>query len=258
MLVLCIWLSFGVTTVAADSAWDADPGQDGFDLWGQEHTPGGGAQPAPPHPEVGDAAIVPTVEEVDQWLGSIRQCMGDAQMAARGAGQAWDVAGARQTCEGTPTPADPAAPAPQVTADLVYTELQKVPLPTPGFVMQPGDRGLVNLPQIFYSTTPPPQPIGLTLLGHAVTLTLTATYEWHVAPDTTLVTDHPGAAYPNQTITHTYTDTGTVEVSLTMVYGGTFTVDGGSPQPITGTVTMQSAPISLQILSAQPELVEGP
>lgn len=260
LLLASIAILFSVGTSSAQPTPAVDVGTDGDDGYAvsaEEHRALDSGPQDPPLESPGVAAA-PTAEEINQWLIGLRQCMVDARAATSAAGQSWDTSAARQTCEGTPEPADPATPAPQVTTDLVYTELQKVPLPSPQFVMQPGDRGLVNLPHIFYSTTPPPQPINLTLLGHAVTLTLTAKYEWHVAPDTSLVTDHPGAAYPNQTITHTYTDTGTVEVSLTMTYGGTFTVDGGAPQPIAGTVTMQSAPVSLQILSAHPELVAGP
>lgn len=154
-------------------------------------------------------------------------------------------------------PEDP-APAPVV---LTAAEFRRLPLTPSAPQVQPADgRNLVDV-DLIALTDPAPQTLTTTVLGVAVTVRATpTTWTWDFGDGTTpLTTTDPGAPWPHPTITHPYTAPGTYTLNLTTTWTGQYQVAGTSTwQPVTGTATTTSPPITLTAEEAPTRLVADP
>jgi len=155
----------------------------------------------------------------------------------------------------TPLPIPPIARVP----GLVRSEFKSDAVIASSASYQPRDGGVVNLETIFYANTPATiQLAPLQILGFDVVITATATnYRWSWGDGESLDTASPGSPYPYQDVTHTYRRPGRYSVSVTVTYQGTYTIDGGAAQPITGTVTVPGPAVGITVREARAELVDG-
>ena len=172
-------------------------------------------------------------------------CLTSAQISASiGARQA----GCTRTVP-TATPADPTDPAQPAAAAaaarapepivITSTDVSHLLVDGSGITRQPpGSQVLVNLDAIVY-TSSNERTMTTTVNGTPVTVVATpVSYTWTWGDGTTTTTTDPGAAYPNQTVTHRYASTAQdVTITLTTTWTATFTPDGQHTQPVTGTIT---------------------
>lgn len=124
-------------------------------------------------------------------------------------------------------------------------------------VQPPGGKTLVNLDTNFYTTNTKPSTIEVTLQGQTVAVTARpVAYEWHFGDGTSITTTGPGAPYPGLDVSHAYTETDEVVVSVDTQYGdASFTVNGGPPEAIPSTIWVAGAEQDLAIVEALPQLV---
>jgi hypothetical protein len=118
-------------------------------------------------------------------------------------------------------------------------------------------RALVNLPLVVHAE-PVTDTWTPTLLGTPVTIRATPTaYEWDFGDGSApVVTDRPGAPYPDHAAEHTYTATGDVTVTLTTRYSGQYSLDGGATWlPVPGSATATSDPVPVRLVEARAQLV---
>jgi hypothetical protein len=123
---------------------------------------------------------------------------------------------------------------------------------------QPVGSGVVNLPTLFATNTPPTQIFNETLLGVQVTLNVDASWTWDFGDGTTLTTTDPGGSYPIASVSHAYLVAGTSIVTLTTNWTGTFSMAGGPSAVIPGgPIPRASLPFPLEIHEAHGVLVTG-
>lgn len=157
--------------------------------------------------------------------------------------------------------------APQLTAQMVRQQVEKL-LPRPHLgIAPPGGTTLVNMQTLLWVDTPTDQPLGtVTLLGHRVALRIHINQvDWDFGDGTTETTAGPQRRYDPadgcHTATcpgywgHTYTRTGAVTVAATLTWTGQYQVDNGPSQRITGTVTAPATSTPLTIRQARGILV---
>jgi hypothetical protein len=66
----------------------------------------------------------------------------------------------------------------------------------------------------------------------------------------------PGGAWPDKSVSYTYGQPGTRQVSVTTTWQGQFMVDGLGPFPVNGpAVSQTSAPIAVPVREVRSELV---
>jgi hypothetical protein len=139
----------------------------------------------------------------------------------------------------------------------VFSYFQRLPLPELEPRHQPPGNGLSGLPVIFYTDQPTTQTFTVDVRGFEVVINAGATaFTWNTGDPAapTITTGHPGAPYPDHTITHPYRS-GSYTASLTVTWGATFTVDGGAPADVPGTTTTDGPPDTFDVLQARPVLV---
>jgi len=136
-------------------------------------------------------------------------------------------------------------------------DFRRLPLPAGRVHVQPGSgRTLVNVPTNVYVDAPV-AVLPTTVLGTAVRVRATATeFVWAFGDGSGLRTADPGAAYPDLRTTHTYTQPGSMQLSLTTVYRGEYSVAGGAWIPIAGTAQVDSPAQPLTVVAARAELVD--
>ena len=134
----------------------------------------------------------------------------------------------------------------------------------------PNGQALVGLESLFWVDTTPTRQLGpITLLAHQVTITITVkTVNWNFGDDTTDTSTGPGRPFTpadhcgeNQCpdwFGHTYTETGPVTTTADVTWNATYTVDGGPPQPIIGTVTGPRTTMNITVKQARAVLVPTP
>jgi hypothetical protein len=136
----------------------------------------------------------------------------------------------------------------------VFRYFQTLPLPELTTQQQPPGNGLVNLPVIFYTDSPTTQTFTVDIRGFRVVIQAGAvSYTWHTGDGTELISEDPGAPYPNQTVTHDYSS-GSYTASLTTTWGATYTVNGGAAADVPGTTTTDGPPETFSVLQARPVL----
>jgi hypothetical protein len=122
----------------------------------------------------------------------------------------------------------------------------------------PRDAALVNLPTIFAAGSPASRTWNnLDVLGFDIRVEATATFEWRFDAGVTETFDEPGGAYPDKSVTYTYTTPGRRAVTLTTRWRGQFFINGDGPYDIEGTVDRQSGPLDVPVLEATSGLVSG-
>lgn len=173
--------------------------------------------------------------------------------------------------DGTTTPGpmrclyDGSTPVPTVTGAMVAEAFARIPLPTSTLGMNPPDgETLVNLPTIFH-TRAEGFSRDVRLLGRSVHLEIRpVSFRWRVGQGGEFATDWGGKPYqrglepeedPDAYVTWTYQDAGVTEKpSVTVVWGATYSVDGGPALTVPAQVPMTSPSASLAIREARPVL----
>lgn len=130
--------------------------------------------------------------------------------------------------------------------------------PSPLHVQPPDGWTLINVETITY-TQDTPQEFATTLLGVPVTIrAVPDEFAWNYDDGTpALVTDHPGAPYPDHTVAHAYTTPGEVTIGLTTTWRGQFQITGTptwTDVPGTATTSTTTGPITVH--EARTRLVE--
>ncbi len=147
---------------------------------------------------------------------------------------------------------------PVVTPAMVQAEFERLPLPLGEISLQPSDGVvLVNVGAIFYTTQDATASYDVVILGQAVHIDAFITdYAWTVGDGSPDVHGR-GSPYPDKSTLHVYEAPGGVEVTLTLTWDATFTVDDGPVTPVLDTTTTLSPPSALTIVEAQSILVDA-
>lgn len=135
--------------------------------------------------------------------------------------------------------------------EAVARELRSVKIPAKQARIAPVTSWFAIQTPMTYFTDPGLERMTVTVLGTAVELELTpATFAWDPGDGSpVIVTAEPGAAYPDQTTTHSYTRKGTYRVTLTVTWTGRFRVvgtDGWRPIDGTGQTRHTSEPFEIR------------
>ncbi len=151
-------------------------------------------------------------------------------------------------CLGADDPAiDPAIAVPMT----VQREFASVVVLQGEAEVSPEPDTLVNIPTVFTTSAPASYDIPLTLLGQDVVITATAhRYTWHFGDGETGT-----STAPRGRIEHEYAKAATVGAYVVIEWSGTFRVNGGASQPITGTATTTGLPTQVEVKQARAELV---
>ena len=212
-------------------------------------SPGSGGQiaGAAQSPDCGD----------DRYCWAEQICLGNEQAIAEHAALAPEgvVPGVILCPKGEPE-------APPVTPGMVRRAFERVPLPMPRLGSSPpGGKTLVNLRTIFYTEAEPFQR-SVRLLGRTVRLEVApVSFLWSVGQGGSFSTDWAGqpymrgiepAEYPDEYVTWVYERANVTErARVSVVWGATYSVDGGPAQPVPGTVTTTSPAISIRVAEAR-------
>jgi hypothetical protein len=114
---------------------------------------------------------------------------------------------------------------------------------------QPATSALVQVPVNFWTTTPPNFKTSVVMLGIPITVYLSPTYLWDFGDGTELSSTTRGAPFPNQSITHTYTRTGSYAASLQISWGGTWKASG-TTSAVSGGAIVQTLYTEVNVVSA--------
>jgi hypothetical protein len=114
---------------------------------------------------------------------------------------------------------------------------------------QPASSALVQVPVNFWTTTPPHFKTSVVMLGVPITVYLSPTYLWDFGDGTELSSTTRGAPFPNQSITHTYTRTGSYAASLQITWGGTWKASGTTSE-VSGGAIVQTLYTEVNVVSA--------
>lgn len=125
-------------------------------------------------------------------------------------------------------------------------------IPTGNISRQPSSDAVVNIPVIYWCDLPGIFSTKVAIIGETVDVAMRPSFLWSFGDGSFYATTSPGAAYPNQAITHTYTKAGTYAVVLVATWGGTWS-NNGVARAITGeirkvsvtTISIANAPIRL-------------
>src|SRR3954452_4138921 len=145
---------------------------------------------------------------------------------------------------------------PPPSPDEVYRFFRTLPLPQLAPRQQQPGNALVNLPVIFFTDSPTAQTFTVDIRGFSVVIVAGASqFTWHTGDGTDLVTDSPGAPYPDQTVTHAYRS-GTYTAFLTTTWSATYSVNGGASADVPGTTTTDGPPVTFTVLQARTVLTD--
>lgn len=125
-------------------------------------------------------------------------------------------------------------------------------IPTGNISHEPSSNAIVNIPVIYWCDLPGVFSTKVSIIGEVVDVTMRPSFLWSFGDGSFYATTSPGAAYPNQVITHTYSRAGTYAVVMLATWGGVWT-NNGVARAITGqirkvsvtTVTVANAPTRL-------------
>ena len=130
------------------------------------------------------------------------------------------------------------------------------------------DTTLVQWPVVYYSDFVS-HDLATTLLGQAVTIRIIpARYTWRFGDGTTKTTTSPGKpvdldryATPHDIeqhapISHRYHKCGTVDATVTVTFGGEFSINGGPFYALPGQATVTSPPAPLTLREARAQLID--
>ena len=170
---------------------------------------------------------------------------------------AWQVVGT--TCH---TDVGPAS-RPMLTLAMVQREFKQAPWAKPTVSMQPkGNVTLIGLPAYYKvgfakSGFGPGETLSTTILGFGVEIRPRAQgYVYRFGDGTSFgPTPNAGGTYPNGTMTHTYTEPGPYDVSITAVYDAQFRVSGGAWIDIQTTIDVTGPVQTLIVREARAQLI---
>lgn len=147
------------------------------------------------------------------------------------------------------------SPMPKTSPGAIERAVREIPMPALTTHIQPDGETLVNVETIFY-TDPTTLRRTVTLLGHSVQVVARpVSYAWHHGDGTTDRTSRPGRPYPAKDVTHRYRDTGeNLRTSVDTGYRVTYSVDGGTWQTLSGTLTAPGPTTTLDVAEAAPVL----
>jgi len=101
-------------------------------------------------------------------------------------------------------------------------------VPTGGVAFQPEFDALINVPVIYWIDVPEIFQSRVSIIGEVVDVALRPAFIWAFGDGAIWATTNPGAAYPNQSITHTYTRPGIYSVTVITTWNGSFTHNGAA------------------------------
>ena len=154
-------------------------------------------------------------------------------------------------------PGSPALDPRAAIPGLVERDFQSLVVVKGVAVSQPHGTTLVNYETGYYTEAGRYTLAPVGILGHTVVITATpARYDWTFGDGTQALNAGPGTKDTTD-VSHTYKHTGSVAPYVVITWTGTFTVDGGRPQPVIGTATTTGPGTALQIKQARSELVAG-
>jgi hypothetical protein len=139
----------------------------------------------------------------------------------------------------------------QVAVDDVLAEI-----PTQTIETNPQNAGMVAIPTWFWVEGVPAEGVTATASIPGVTVTATASpggVEYDFGDGTSLACQGTGTPYAEgatSDCTHTYERAGTYAITATILWTGTYTVNGGPPQPIE-TAVARTATFDLAVNEAQ-------
>jgi hypothetical protein len=122
---------------------------------------------------------------------------------------------------------------------------------------QPAGATLVNFETGMYTPTGDYTLPTFRLLGARIDLTAKAErYDWTFGDGTGARDAGPGKK-DTLRVSHTYRETGTHRIRVTVTWSGTYRINGGPPQPVYGQATTTSVPALLPVREARAQRVEG-
>ncbi|SCZ61412.1 hypothetical protein SAMN02799638_03186 [Arthrobacter sp. UNCCL28] len=148
-------------------------------------------------------------------------------------------------------------------AARILNDFQQLPINPGTLQAQPFPHTLKGAPTNFY-TTASEQDFNVSILGQAVHLTATPANYTYAFGDGTTLGPTPAAGYSipetewlnTQTRTsHSYTETGNYQATLTTSFTGTYSVNNGPPLPINGTLNLTTPAQNIQVWKTQRALV---
>lgn len=153
----------------------------------------------------------------------------------------------------------------ELTEAMIIEQFHRTDFALPATLIQPPDnRALVNLPVYFDVGWPedgyaPDEVDTTTILGREVRIRPTfheATYNFGDGTVTGPTTSQ-GGPWPDGDITHEYTDAASVSTSVSVVYGGEVSIDGGPWTVIPSTVSVTGPAQPLEILTSSNRLYDN-
>ena len=115
----------------------------------------------------------------------------------------------------------------------------------------PNGRALVNLPTIFDSGQPAEMPsTAVPVFNFTVNVTARGEWAWTFAPGVTESFDIPGSTYPDDAVSHTYTEVDHQTVILNTRWWGSFTVGEEGPWDIPTPATQGPYELPVEVVEA--------
>lgn len=148
-------------------------------------------------------------------------------------------------------PDDPGPQPAVLIPAMVQSEFRSVVVQGGSADVSPKPDTLVNIDTRFQTDAPASYQIPLTLLNQSVVITATAQgYTWHLDNGDIRVSTRPKGY-----LEYAFRRAGTYDVFVSLTWSGTFSVNGGPAQPITGTVEVDGEPTTVRVQQARSELV---
>ncbi|MGB7449499.1 MAG: hypothetical protein WA892_10265 [Ornithinimicrobium sp.] len=167
------------------------------------------------------------------------------------------------TCFTDAVPATSGAPQDTLGINDIVAQFHRTDFAVPQVEIEPpGGRTLVHLPTFYALTWPndgvePEEVDTTTLLGHDVRirpLFVNATYDFGDG-DSSGPVKSLGGPYPNGGIQHVYVSRANVKASVSVTYGGEYSIDGQEWEPIPGSITVDGAVQPVEVLTSRNRLV---
>lgn len=156
---------------------------------------------------------------------------------------------------------DEAAPQAVLTPGRILEAFRRIPVPESPIGVNPvGGRTLVNFDTILH-TEAEPFTETVQLLGRRVTFDIEPSeFTWSTGQGDGFTTSDPGQPYRaslpmSAYVTHRYLRAGDVQLGLQTTWTARWRVGNGPWRPVDGTVTIDSAPVRLEVVTARPQLV---
>ena len=138
---------------------------------------------------------------------------------------------------------------PKPVAKLSLSDQLAQLIPVKDIYHQPAASALVQVPVNFWTTTPSTFKTSVVMLGVPITVYLSPTYLWDFGDGAKLSTSSRGAEFPNQSITHIYTHSGSFTASLQISWGGSWKA-AGATSPVSGGAIVQTLYTDVKVVSA--------